>query len=152
VSLPPSGEGPQLISAMGSARTEWFSRWRQTRTPRRDADYRALKQQLTDNIMAMLGQRMPELAGRIDVVEAATPLTLRDYARYPGGGIYGLQPGLDAQGRNGVRRRTRYEGLYVTGAGKGTPGSLGACVAGFATAGAILGTDALIREVKAATD
>jgi phytoene dehydrogenase-like protein len=84
-------------------------------------------------------------------VEAATPLTIREYARYPGGGIYVLQPGIDAQGRNGVRRRTRYSGLYVTGAGTGTPGILGACVTGFAAAGAILGTDALIREVRAAT-
>ncbi len=151
VNLPPPNGGPQLVSAMGSARMEWFEKWRGTHTPRRDPEYRTLKQRLTENIMAMLRERMPELAAHIHVVESATPLTIRDYARYPGGGIYGLQPGLDAQGRNGVRRRTRYAGLYVTGAGTGTPGILGACVTGFAAAGAILGTDALIREVRAAT-
>jgi all-trans-retinol 13,14-reductase len=151
VNLPPPNGGPQLVSAMGSARMDWFEKWRGTHTPRRDPEYRALKQRISDNILAMLRERMPELAARIHIVESATPLTIRDYARYPGGGIYGLQPGIDAQGRNGVRRRTRYSGLYVTGAGTGTPGILGACVTGFAAAGAILGTDALIREVRAAT-
>lgn len=148
VNLPPTS--PRLFSAMGAARMEWFERWHGTRTPRRDADYRALKQQLTDNIMATVRHRMPGL--RLQVVDAATPLTIRDYARYPGGGIYGLQPGMSAQGRNGVRRRTRYAGLYVTGAGTGAPGILGACVTGFAVAGTMLGTDALIREVRSMTD
>jgi phytoene dehydrogenase-like protein len=73
---------------------------------------------------------------------------LRDYAAYPQGGVYGVQPGFHAQGRNGVRRRTNYTGLYVTGAGTGTPGILGACVTGFGVAGTILGTDALIAEVR----
>lgn len=148
VNLPPGK--PQLFSAMSSARMEWFEKWQGTRTPRKDPEYRALKQRLTENVLSMMHQRMPGL--KVTVVDAATPLTLRDYARYPGGGIYGLEPGIDAQGRNGVRRRTRYAGLYVTGAGTGTPGILGACVTGFAVAGTILGTDALIRQVRAATD
>lgn len=148
VNLPPGK--PQIFSAMSSARMEWFAKWQGTRTPRRDPEYRALKQRLTENVLAMLRQRMPGL--RVQVIDAATPLTLRDYARYPGGGIYGLEPGIDAQGRHGVRRRTRYAGLYVTGAGTGTPGILGACITGFAVAGTILGTEALIRQVRAATD
>ena len=137
---------------MGSARFEWFERWRETKTLRRDADYRALKDKLTRNITVMIEQRIPSLAGRLHVIDASTPLTLRDYAGYPQGGIYGLQPGMNSQGRNGIRRRTRYRGLYLTGAGTGTPGVLGACVTGFAVAGAILGTDDLIREVRTATD
>ena len=153
VNLPPPAQGgPQLLSAMSSVRWEWFERWQNSRTPRRDAEYRKFKEKLTGNVMAMVEQRIPQLAGNVLVVEASTPLTLRDYAGYPQGGIYGIQPGLHAQGRNGIRRRTNYRGLYVTGAGTGTPGILGACVTGFGVAGAILGNDALIREVGAATD
>ena len=63
-----------------------------------------------------------------------------------------MQPAIGAQGRNGVRRRTRYAGLYVTGAGTGTPGVLGACVTGFGVAGTILGTEDLIREVRSRTE
>jgi all-trans-retinol 13,14-reductase len=153
VNLPPPAQGgPQLLSAMGSVRWEWFERWQDSRTPRRDAGYRKFKDRLAANIMAMVEQRIPQLAGNVLVVDASTPLTLRDYAGYPQGGIYGIQPGMRAQGRNGVRRKTNYRGLYVTGAGTGTPGILGACVTGFGVAGAILGTDALITEVRAATD
>jgi all-trans-retinol 13,14-reductase len=152
VNLPPPVNGRRLFSAMGSARSEWFERWRGTKTLRRDADYRALKQKLTARILAMIEQRIPQLAGRLHVVDASTPLTMRDYVGYPGGGIYGLQPGMAAQGRNGIRRRTRYRGLYLTGAGTGTPGVLGACVTGFAVAGTILGTERLINEVRTATD
>jgi all-trans-retinol 13,14-reductase len=149
VNLPPPVEGgPQLFSAMSSVRWEWFERWQNSRTPRRDAEYRSFKDRLTGNVMAMVEQRIPQLADNVLVVEASTPLTLRDYAGYPQGGIYGVQPGLQAQGRNGVRRKTNYRGLYVTGAGTGTPGILGACVTGFGVAGAILGTEALISEVS----
>ncbi len=152
LNLPPAGGGHQLFSAMGSARWEWFEPWQHSRTLKRDAAYQALKDKLTANILAMIEQRLPQLKGRLHVVDASTPLTLRDYAGYPRGGIYGVQPGMAAQGRFGVRRRTRYRGLYVTGAGTGTPGILGACVTGFGVAGSILGTEELIREVKAATE
>ncbi|MBZ0135195.1 MAG: NAD(P)/FAD-dependent oxidoreductase [Planctomycetes bacterium] len=149
---PPVNGGPQLFSAMGSARMEWFGRWQESKTLKRDAGYTALKNRLTGNIMRMIEQRIPQLSGKLHVVDASTPLTLRDYVGYPQGGIYGLQPGMNSQGRNGIRRRTRYRGLYLGGAGTGTPGILGACVTGFAVAGAILGTDELIREVRGATD
>lgn len=153
VNLPPAvSGGPQLFSAMGSARYEWFKKWCDTETLRRAPDYKALKDRLTANIVAMIEQRIPQLAGKLDVVDASTPLTMRDYVGYPHGGIYGLQPAMNSQGRNGIRRRTRYRGLYLTGAGTGTPGILGACVTGFAVAGAILGTDELIREVRTVTD
>jgi len=152
VNLPPPANGRQLFSAMGSARWEWFEQWQDTRTLKRDAKYTALKEKLTANIVAMIEQRIPQLRGRLHVVDASTPLTLRDYTGYPRGGIYGVAPGMNAQGRNGVRRRTRYRGLYVSGAGTGTPGILGACVTGFGVAGSILGTDALIDEVRSQTD
>lgn len=153
VNFPPLNEtGPQLFSAMGSARWDWFAPWTETRTLKRDADYKRFKGRIAGNILTMIEQRLPQLAGRLKVVETSTPLTLRDYAGYPQGGIYGNQPSLGAQGRNGVRRRTRYRGLYVTGAGTGTPGVLGACVTGFGVAGAILGTTDLINEVRSQTD
>jgi all-trans-retinol 13,14-reductase len=145
---PPAGGGPQLLSAMSSVRWEWFECWKNSSTRRRDTEYRKLKDKLTQNVMAMVEQRIPQLADNVLVIEASTPLTLRDYAGYPQGGIYGVQPSLQAQGRTGVRRRTNYRGLYLTGAGTGTPGILGACVTGFGVAGAILGTDALIAEVR----
>ena len=153
LNVPPRADnGPQLFSAMGSVRWEWFAPWENTRTLKRAAEYKNLKARIAGNILTMIEQRLPQLAGKLTIVETSTPLTLRDYAGYPQGGIYGNQPSLGAQGRNGVRRRTRYRGLYVTGAGTGTPGVLGACVTGFGVAGAILGTDALINEVRSQTD
>jgi phytoene dehydrogenase-like protein len=149
---PPLPRGPQLFTAMSSARAEWFDLWRDSITARRDESYEALKQRITANVMSTVEARLPGLRGRLRVIDASTPLTIRDYARYPGGGLYGLEPSLLSQGRNGVRRRTRYAGLYVAGAGTGTPGILGACVTGFGVAGAILGTEALIREVRAETE
>jgi phytoene dehydrogenase-like protein len=148
---PPVNGGPQLLSAMSSVRWEWFERWQDSMTRRRDEAYREFKEKLAENVMAMIEQRIPQLAENVMVVEISSPLTLRDYAGYPQGGIYGVQPGIHAQGRNGVRRRTNYRGLYVTGAGTGTPGILGACVTGFGVAGAIIGTDDLIREVAQST-
>jgi len=152
VNFPPPVDGPQTFTAMGAAQSSWFEPWRDTRTMRRDGEYAGLKQRLTANIMSMLDQRLPGLRGRLQFVDAATPLTIRDYVNYPGGGLYGLEPSVDSQGVNGVRRKTRYHGLYVAGAGTGTPGILGACVTGFAVAGTVLGNENLIREVRAASE
>lgn len=149
---PPLPGAPQLFTAMSSARADWFTPWQGTRTARRDTAYITLKQRITANVMATVEQRLPALRGRLRVIDSSTPLTIRDYVGYPGGGLYGLEPSLFSQGRSGVRRRTRYDGLYVTGAGTGTPGILGASVSGFAVAGTILGAEALIREIRTATD
>lgn len=150
VNFAPPADGVQTFTAMSSADAAWFAPWQGTRTARRDAAYAALKQRLTANVMAMVEQRLPGLRGCMTVVEASTPLTIRDYAGYPGGGLYGLEPSVESQGTNGVRRKTRYHGLYVTGAGTGTPGVLGACVTGFAVAATALGKDRLIDEVRQA--
>lgn len=152
VNFAPPADGVQTFTAMSSARADWFAPWQATRTARRDAGYVALKQRLVANVMAMVEQRLPALRGRLTVVEASSPLTIRDYVSYPGGGLYGLEPSVDSQGVNGVRRKTRYHGLFVTGAGTGTPGVLGACVTGFAVAATALGNDNLIREVRRETD
>ncbi|MCL4728822.1 MAG: hypothetical protein KJ044_00095, partial [Planctomycetes bacterium] len=152
VNFSPPADGVQTFTAMSSAAADWFAPWHGTRTARRDTGYAGLKQRLTANVMAMLDDRLPGLRGRLTVVEASTPLTIRDYVNYPGGGLYGLEPSVDSQGINGVRRRTRYHGLWVTGAGTGTPGVLGACVTGFAVAASVLGDENLIRRVRAETD
>ncbi|MCC6463792.1 MAG: NAD(P)/FAD-dependent oxidoreductase [Planctomycetes bacterium] len=152
VNLPPPEAGVQPFVAMGSAGFEWFAPWAASRPMQRGAGYAELKEHLCANVLSRIEQRLPALAGRLRVVETASPLTLRDYVGYPRGGIYGIEPSLAAQGRNGVRRRTRYRGLYVTGAGTGTPGILGACVTGFAVAGSMLGTEDLIRAVRRETD
>lgn len=152
VNFAPPAHGVQTFTAMSSARAEWFAPWQGTRTARRDTDYASLKQRLAANVMAMVEQRLPALRGRLTVVEASTPLTIRDYVNYPGGGLYGLEPSVESQGANGVRRKTRYHGLYVTGSGTGTPGVLGACVTGFAASSIVLGRDDLIREVRGETD
>ena len=153
VNFPPPAPGAaQQFTAMSSALWQWFEPWAGTRTARRGPQYSQFKAALTARVMAMIEQRMPDLRGRMHVVETATPLTLRDYVGYPGGGLYGLQPSLLSQGRNGVRRRTRYEGLFVTGAGTGAPGVLGACVTGFGVAGTLLGNDGLIHAVRRETE
>lgn len=152
VNLPPAENDIQPFVAMSSAGFDWFAPWAESRPMQRGAEYQQLKKRLCANVLAMVERRLPALAGRMRVVETASPLTLRDYVGYPRGGIYGIEPSLAAQGRNGVRRRTRYGGLYVTGAGTGTPGILGACVTGFGVAGAMLGTEELIRAVRRETN
>jgi all-trans-retinol 13,14-reductase len=153
VNFPPLAAGaPQQFTAMSSALWQWFEPWADSRTARRTPEYTRFKAELTANVLEMMQARLPGLRGRLQVVETATPLTLRDYVGYPRGGLYGLEPSLLSQGRNGVRRRTRYQGLYVTGAGTGAPGVLGACVTGFGVAGAMLGTDDLIRDVRGGTE
>ncbi len=118
--------------------------WESPRMRRSDA-YLARKQQIGERLLTLFAQKCPELAG-LELLELATPLTLRDYSQAPEGAIYGVGRFLGQYNPHPV---TRLEGLLLSGQAIAAPGLLGTLVAGYLTSGSILGHESLRGELRA---
>ncbi len=111
---------------------------------RHSADYAAHKEELATRLKNHFVRSCAQLEG-LEIVDLATPLTLRDYSRAPAGAIYGVGRFL---GQYNPQAVTRLPGLYLSGQAIAAPGLLGTMVSSYMTCGALLGHDALRGEIR----
>jgi all-trans-retinol 13,14-reductase len=112
---------------------------------RRSGKYRAEKEKIAQRLLALFVESCPEFAD-LEILDLATPLTLRDYSYAPQGAIYGVGRFL---GQYNPQPVTRLPGLYLSGQAIAAPGFLGTVVAAYLTCGSILGHELLRGELKA---
>lgn len=110
----------------------------------RCSGYAEKKDQLAKKIKKILVQGCPELAD-LEILDLATPLTLRDYSLAPEGAIYGVGHFVGQYNPHPV---TRLPGLFLSGQAIAAPGLLGAVVAAYITCGSIIGHELLRGEIK----
>jgi all-trans-retinol 13,14-reductase len=87
-----------------------------------------------------------EFDGEIEIIDGATPLTLRDFSNSPAGSLYGAKHRV---GQYNPMSGTRIGGLYLIGQSIVAPGVLGAVISAFLACGSILGHDRLRKELTA---
>lgn len=126
------GEGP--------AAGERYSRY---------ADYRAIKDEVAERLIAGAEQVLGPFRDRILWQEAATPITHERYTLASGGTSYGLEHSPDQWGARRPRPRTEIDGLYLAGANTVyAHGIAGVMAGGVGTASSVLRRD-LLAEVRA---
>jgi all-trans-retinol 13,14-reductase len=129
--------GRATIEVIGVAPYDWFARWEGTPWQKRGADYAALKQRLTDRMMAELRRQCPQVEGALDHVELSTPLSTRHFAGHPRGEIYGLSHTPARFAATHLRPRTPVPGLFLTGSDVCTAGVGGAVMGGVLAASVV---------------
>ncbi len=154
VTVPTAREGRTktgLHEVIGLGFLDWrrVAKWAETHTGARPDDYEAFKAAQAEDMMRLVYEIIPELRGHVESVEAATPLTNRDYAGTENGAAYGIHHSVEQSGRYGLRPRTRVGGLYLTGQSVLMPGVCGVTISAFHTCSIILGNDYLMRKVHA---
>lgn len=110
----------------------------------RSAGYQIHKHRIAQRLLKLFTDKCPEL-GELELLELATPLTLRDYSLAPQGAIYGVGRFL---GQHNPHPVTRLSGLFLSGQAIAAPGLLGTAVAGYLTCGSILGHEPLRKEIR----
>lgn len=132
---------------------ESFAKWAGTEWGQRGADYDALKELLSQKLLAILTGKFPQLAGKIDFYELSTPLTTRHFFNAPQGEALGAAFNLERFGQaNWLGRKTRIKGLYMAGQDTLAMGFTPALTSGVLAAGAVLGwreKRALFKAIKA---
>jgi all-trans-retinol 13,14-reductase len=129
--------GRATIEIITVAPYAWFATWQDQPWKKRGADYEALKQRLTDRLLAALYAECPAVEGKVDHAELSTPLSTRHFAGHPHGEIYGLAHTPARFAARHLRPHTPIAGLYLTGADICTAGVGGALMGGMLTTTAI---------------
>lgn len=94
-----------------------FARWAAVPPAERGADYRQLRDEETDRLLAETERRWPGLVGDVAVQRVSTPLSNHDYVRAVQGGIYGPAHTVRQIGPWRFGTRTPFHGLLLAGAG-----------------------------------
>ncbi|PLX82647.1 MAG: hypothetical protein C0614_06000 [Desulfuromonas sp.] len=106
--------------------------------------YRLHKEWVGQRLLELFMKQVPEL-GELELLDLATPLTLSDWTRAPGGAIYGTGHFLGQYNPHPV---TRLPGLFLSGQAVAAPGLLGTVIAAYLTCGSMLGHERLRREIR----
>ena len=131
--------GKTTIEIVAPAKFEWFAHWQNETWGQRGEDYEQLKEAWSQKLLAVLYERFPQLEGKIDYYELASPLSTQFFCEYSTGEIYGLDHTNERFQQSWLRPKTKIKGLYLTGQDTVTCGVMGGAMSGFMTAVAILG-------------
>jgi len=140
------GPGGQGFIAICPAEQAITDRWNNSRRGRRPEDYLQFKEEIIGRMQHRIENCCPELRGHFEVVEGATPLTMRDFAANPRKGLYGAKHKV---GQYNPMPVTRVRGLFLAGQSVAAPGILGGVLSAFLTCGHVVGQEQLRKEVKA---
>lgn len=126
------------IEIVTLAAYDWFKQWEGTEWKKRGTEYLEKKEELSEGLLNILYEHVPEVRGKVDYAELSTPLTTRDLANYPRGELYGLAHTPERFQQKWLRPKTSVKNLYLTGQDIISAGVTGALFAGVLTTSAIL--------------
>ena len=126
--------GRATIEIVAPGPHEWFEDWADKPWGKRGDEYEALKEALSQRLLAKLYERLPQLEGKIDYYELSTSLSTDYFCRYDKGEIYGIDHDPQRFEQDWLKPKTDIPGLYLTGQDVITCGVVGAMVGGLLTA------------------
>ncbi len=131
--------GTSTIEIVAPTTWEMFEPWQGTTWGKRGDEYGALKESITNQLLEVMYQKLPQLRGKVDYVETSTPLSTAWFCRYGRGELYGLDHNPERFEQDWLRPKTDIPGLYLTGQDVLTCGVVGAMIGGLVTTLAIRG-------------
>ena len=139
-----TGEAAVGIVALVIGDAGEYARFQASTRGNRPREYKDLKKERLSQFAEALFAACPDLSG-LDILDGATPLTLRDWLHSPQGGLYGSAHNMTQFNPIPI---TRVPNLYAAGQAVAAPGLMGTAISAFLTCGCILGHEALLREVR----
>jgi phytoene dehydrogenase-like protein len=126
-----------------------FARWREGRWKHRGADYEALKDRLSDEMLRVVERRLPGFGALVEYRELSTPVTMEHFTSRAGGLMYGVPATPERFRMRCLSARTPIAGLYLSGSDVMSLGIAGAMVGGVVAAAAASGPLGALRIMKA---
>jgi all-trans-retinol 13,14-reductase len=142
---PGQGENNLLMIITKSLFSEW-RRWEDTTTGRRGAAYNDEKARRADRLLKGAEGIFGPLAGA-NILDAYTPLTIRDWVNSPQGSPYGIMRSSRQLSSEATLHRQLVGGLHFAGQNALAPGVLGTLLGSFQTIRQMIGYDRFSREV-----
>ena len=146
--LRPSGRPESLLlTLITSGHDKLWRPWENTRSGYRGADYGAAKMALARALVKRVEPFTGQLEG-LEVIDAYTPLTIRDWVNSPNGSAYGVMRSDKQMLSAALLNRTTVKGLYLAGQSVMAPGILGTILGSLVTAKFIVGPERFGKEVQ----
>lgn len=127
---------------------EAVERWAATSVGNRGDDYLNWKKQISNIIISKLNKAIPGFDGMIAEMEAASPLTIRDYTTVRRGAMCGMKKKCDDMISSFLPIKTRVKNLLLTGQSCNFHGFCGVSLTAIQTCEAILGEHYLINKLS----
>jgi phytoene dehydrogenase-like protein len=141
-----SREGANILSVLTSGKTELWRPWEDTVSGRRGDAYLKLKEREARGLIREAEAFFGPLKG-LKVLDAYTPLTVRDWVNSPDGSAYGVLRSASQSLAAALLNRTSVKGLYLAGQSVVAPGIIGTIMGSFATAKLVIGADAFRKQI-----
>ena len=139
-------EGQNLLMMITQSPFSEWRRWEDTTTGRRGADYQQEKIRRAEGLLGKAEEIFGSLAGG-KVIDAYTPLTLRDWVNSPDGSPYGIMRSVRQLPVAAALHRAPLGGLFFAGQNALAPGILGTVLGSFQAVQQIMGHDSFDRKV-----
>lgn len=136
-----------LLSLLTSGHDELWRPWRNTLSGHRGDDYVQAKLSMAHNLITSVEPITGPFNG-LEILDAYTPLTIRDWVNSPNGSAYGVMRSCNQLLSAAFLNRTALKGLYLAGQSVMAPGVLGTILGSLATVKFIVGPERFNREVR----
>ncbi|XP_063815968.1 all-trans-retinol 13,14-reductase-like [Pseudophryne corroboree] len=133
--------GNSCMTLLTMAPYDWFCQWSGQQPRHRGEEYHSMKMKLAECMVKRAIQEFPQLEGKIEYMEAATPVSNEYYLRAPQGSMYGAEQNCSryqCEIISRMRSQTAVPGLYLTGQDVFSSGIAGAVHGGLLCASAVL--------------
>jgi phytoene dehydrogenase-like protein len=146
--LRPSGRPDSLLLSLVTKGYEsLWKPWIHTDSGRRGADYEAVKLELAHSLIQKIESIMGPMKAH-EIIDAYTPLTIRDWVNSPRGSAYGVMKSHTQMLSAALLNRTKIKGLFLAGQSVLAPGVLGVILGSLVTTKLMVGPERFNREVR----
>lgn len=139
-------EGINILSILTSGKTELWRPWANTKSGRRGNAYLEAKEKRALHLIREAEAFFGPLKG-LKILDAYTPLTVRDWVNSPEGSAYGVLRSSSQMLAAALLNRTSVKGLCLAGQSVLAPGIIGTIMGSLGTVKLILGADAFRRKI-----
>jgi phytoene dehydrogenase-like protein len=140
-------EGVSLLSILTSGQDALWPAWEKTKSGRRGNKYLEAKEEHAVGLIREAEELFGSFQG-VKILDAYTPLTIRDWVNSPGGSAYGVLRSAGQTLSTALLNRTAVQGLYLAGQNVMAPGIIGSIMGSFSTVKLILGADEFGKVVR----
>jgi phytoene dehydrogenase-like protein len=135
-----------VMTMMASSTIQEWEPWLNTRSGRRGSNYVEKKTEKTDEFIAEAAAIFGPLK-EMAVIDAHTPLTIRDYVGSPDGSAYGIMRSSRQLLQTAFLNRLNIDGLFLSGQNIMAPGIMGTTMGSFLTARKVMGQKAFSHDI-----
>lgn len=128
---------------------EEVAQWADSKVGQRSTDYYTWKERVVETVIGKMEQLYPSFREAIELINAASPLTIRDYTGVRHGAMCGYKKDVNNLISTHLPVRTRVSNLLLTGQNVNIHGFCGVALTALQTCEEILGSNHIIHKLNA---